>query len=244
MIKENLIKNLLQLLFIEVLFEVGFINIVKIFNISSNLYTIFIEKTLFLILLVTLNRKLTKIHIQFSIQLDRHEINNLVMLIVMLFGIGIMHIDRILYAFVIGLVACLTEEYLMRGIVLTSLISIFQNFKNKYARILLPVMISSIFFGSEHLINLYSQNLSMTIVQVVMTTAMGFVLSGIFLRTTNLLYPMVCHFSLDYLIIIINGISENSNVSIYDVIFPTIFYLFVGFVIMLPIFDQNQNTIR
>lgn len=244
MAKKSLIKNLLLVLFIEIIFEVGFINVLKILNISYGLYAIVMDKTLFLILLFTLNKKLTKQHIQFSIKLDRHKSNNMIVLIVVLLLIGLTHIDRFLYAFTIGLVACLTEEYLMRGIVLGSLLHIFQDLKNKYARILLPVSISSILFGTEHFINLYSQSFDMTVGQVMMTTAIGFVFSGAFLWTQNLLYPILCHFILDYLVIIVYGISQNSNATINNMIFPSLIYLFVSFIIIFPVFDQRQDIVR
>ncbi|WP_396022072.1 CPBP family glutamic-type intramembrane protease [Bombilactobacillus thymidiniphilus] len=68
-------------------------------------------------------------------------------------------------------------------------------------------------FGSEHFLNLYSQSFSATIIQVLQTTAMGFVFASIFVRTNNLLFPMLCHFSLDYVVTILWGMQNSSNIS-------------------------------
>ncbi|WP_153384956.1 type II CAAX prenyl endopeptidase Rce1 family protein [Companilactobacillus halodurans] len=230
-----LVKNLLYVLLIQLAFEITFINILNLFNISSSLPTLVIDKVLFLGLLFFLNNKFTKKRIPFSIKLSINERKCVFLIFLILAILGLTNIQNFLDAFIIGLIACTTEEYLMRGIVLISLLRIFQNSKNNYLRILLPIAFSSILFGLDHFINLYSQNFIMTFAQVIATTATGFVLASIFLRTRNLLYPMLCHFGLDFLIVITKGMPQDTNVSLVSVLLPSAFYLFISFVILVPI---------
>ena len=236
-----LIKHLFLVLFIEVSFEILFINILKILNIPSNLYTLTLDKVIFFILLLFLNNKLTKQNVHFSVKVDNNGKKYIFMIFVVLLLIGLTHINTFFEATIIGLIACTTEEYLMRGVVLISFLQIFKNSKNIYIRILFPIFLSSILFGTEHFINLYSQNLSMTLAQVIATTASGFVLASIFLRTGNLLYPMIGHFSLDFFIVSLNGMSQNTNVSISSVILPSLFYLFISFIILIPILGKHNH---
>ncbi|WP_396022071.1 CPBP family glutamic-type intramembrane protease [Bombilactobacillus thymidiniphilus] len=99
-------------------------------------------------------------------------------------------------------------------------------------------------FGSEHFLNLYSQSFSATIIQVLQTTAMGFVFASIFVRTNNLLFPMLCHFSLDYVVTILWGMQNSSNISFGSAIGVSVFYLIVGLFILMPILTDNKLKVE
>nr|WP_252894968.1 CPBP family intramembrane glutamic endopeptidase [Liquorilactobacillus satsumensis] len=107
---------------------------------------------------------------------------------------------KFLAAFTIGLIASTTEEYLFRGIILVTLLRLFWRSTKQSTRILFPAIISSVLFGLEHFLNLYSQNFSLTTIQVCQTMAMGFLFASLFIRTKNLLFPIICHFGIDFVV--------------------------------------------
>lgn len=98
----------------------------------------------------------------------------------------------------------------------------------------MPVIISSILFGLEHFLNLYSQSFSLTMVQVCQTMAMGTLFASIFIRTKNLLFSIICHFCIDFVITTLWGIQNPTGVSFKSSFFITILYLIIGFAILTP----------
>lgn len=235
-----LLKKLFLLIILEVSFEILYINFLKFFSISNNLLTLILNKSLFFIFVFILNSKLTKIEIPFSLHLNTIKRKNLIGITEVLFLIGLLHPQNLISALVVGTVACITEEYLMRGIVLISLLDIFQRLNNPVSRLLVPSLISCMLFGMEHFINLYSQDFVSTLVQVIITTAMGFVFSSLFIRTQNILFPMICHFGIDFLIISFNGIPKTLNVPLINAVAPAIFYSFIGFIILIPSWTKTN----
>ena len=85
------------------------------------------------------------------------------------------------------------EEYLFRGLVLNVLLEKMKNdrFKNKIA----TVILSSLFFGAVHLLNLFSEPrmINATIAQVFYATFIGIFLGVLYLRTNNIWVVVFYH---------------------------------------------------
>ncbi|OQR54834.1 CPBP family intramembrane glutamic endopeptidase [Bacillus sp. CDB3] len=94
---------------------------------------------------------------------------------------------------VISTIASVTfEEILMRGILLNGFIKVWNHKTNA---IWLSVIWSSLIFSLTHLANLSSgQKLNVTMIQLVFTVGLGFFCAAIYIRTNNLLIPIIAHF--------------------------------------------------
>ena len=147
---QKLVNKLCLVIFFELLFELLAINFLKAISEYNNLIFLALSKSLFLILLIILNKKLTRQQIPFSLKLNREQQKLIGVLIAGLVLIGLINKKNILMAITIGLIASTTEEYLFRGIVLVALLKLSYQTKKAYMRILIPVIISSMLFGLEH----------------------------------------------------------------------------------------------
>ena len=93
-----------------------------------------------------------------------------------------------LIAVVSTIAAVSYEEILLRGLLLNGLLKSLEPEKNG---ILLAVIWSSVLFSLVHAINLLSgAPLDATLLQLIYTTAMGFLFAAVYLRTNNLLIPL------------------------------------------------------
>ncbi|WP_415590754.1 CPBP family intramembrane glutamic endopeptidase [Liquorilactobacillus ghanensis] len=241
---KGLTLRLFLVVFFEVLFEFLIINLLRGIGEYNNLVFLFWDKCLFFSLLIVLNATLTQQKIHFSIKLNKEQRKLIFTLTIILIVIGLVNKGNFLSAFIIGLIASTTEEYLFRGIILVTLFKLFRNSKSQLSRILFPLVISSVLFGLEHFLNLYSQSLFLTVVQVCQTMAMGFLFACIFVRTRNLLFPIVCHFCIDFIITAFWGMQNNNNVSFKSSIFIIILYLIVGFAILMPTLTDNNPLVK
>jgi membrane protease YdiL (CAAX protease family) len=241
---QKLVNKLCLVIFFELLFELLAINFLKAISEYNNLIFLALSKSLFLILLIILNKKLTRQQIPFSLKLNREQQKLIGVLIAGLVLIGLINKKNILMAITIGLIASTTEEYLFRGIVLVALLKLSYQTKKAYMRILIPIIISSMLFGLEHFLNLYSQNLNLTIIQVCQTMAMGYIFASIFLRTKNLLFSMICHFSLDFIVTIFWGMKNDPGASMTYSIVPILIYLILGSIILVPVLTEGSLKIK
>ena len=125
------------------------------------------------------------------------------------------------------------EEFLFRGLVLNVLLAKIQNdrFKGKME----AVILSSLFFGAVHLLNLFSepQMLNATIAQVFYATFIGIFLGALYLRTNNIWVVVFYHAIYDIvseLPAIFHTIpaQEMADISILDAIITAAFaFIFV-----------------
>ncbi|HDR3347235.1 TPA: CPBP family intramembrane metalloprotease [Bacillus cereus] len=101
-----------------------------------------------------------------------------------------------LIAVVSTIAAVSYEEILLRGLLLNGLLKAWSQKKNG---ILLAVIWSSVLFSLVHAINLLSgAPLDATLLQLIYTTAMGFLFAAVYLRTNNLLIPIIGHFVINF----------------------------------------------
>lgn len=138
------------------------------------------------------------------------------------------HIHRISEAILIGLSGALPEEFVFRGVILGKLESLPHHGSYK------PVIITSILFALIHFVNLNSQNIIVTVFQVVEVFGMGFFFCALYLSSKTLLAAIFAHFCIDYSATILNGLKNSSTynsvsfTSILSVIIWTSIFLIVG----------------
>lgn len=99
------------------------------------------------------------------------------------------HIDRIPLALAVGVGAGVFEEYLFRGVILRGILSL----SNDPHRVWIAVLTSSFMFGISHMINIGHQPLEPTIVQGASAMILGLFLAALYLRTKNIIWPMLFH---------------------------------------------------
>lgn len=109
-------------------------------------------------------------------------------------------IGQLILGLVISLISAaivgFTEETLVRGALLNSLMKIFSS--SKY-RILLSSIISSVLFGALHLLNILNgQAVAETLYQVLYAAAIGFCFSMIVFITKSLAIPIIVHTIIDW----------------------------------------------
>lgn len=90
------------------------------------------------------------------------------------------------YGGYVGLIG-ITEEYIYRGVLLPLLAKALPE------KTLLVIIIDSLAFGSVHLINLTGLNLSYVLPQLMLAAITGLLLCGVYLKTQNLILPMLLH---------------------------------------------------
>lgn len=99
----------------------------------------------------------------------------------------------------------IAEEITFRGMILGSLIHNWQGKKP----ILGSVLLSSLIFGLTHAINAFSQPLPNTIVQIVVAFSLGVILAFMYLRTNNLITPILFHMLVDFTSISLTNSTES-----------------------------------
>lgn len=89
------------------------------------------------------------------------------------------------------------EEFLFRGLILNTLLKKLQS--DQYKNKMIAIVISSLLFGSVHLLNLFSepQMLYATIDQVFYASFIGIFLGALYLRTNNIWVVVFYHFIYD-----------------------------------------------
>ena len=134
---------------------------------------------------------------------------------------------------ILGLAPGISEEVVFRGFIISNLMRIR---KNKNLSIYWIVCLSAIPFGLVHLVNIaVGANVSYTIVQTFFAICLGFLFAGVYLRTGNLIVPIIIHSLIDmsglcsseFLSSDVTGLVSQAPVA-YDFIF-----LFVMSIIML-----------
>ncbi|MDR0298062.1 MAG: CPBP family intramembrane metalloprotease [Streptococcaceae bacterium] len=126
------------------------------------------------------------------------------------------------------------EEFLFRGLILGTLIS-------KGKSLLFSVIVSSFLFGLLHAINIFHQPLLNTIIQVGYAMPMGALLAVVYIKTNNLIYPILMHAMQDLMAISVSGTSSSSETSLLAVVQTYIIYLGLAFIILYADTQQMKN---
>ncbi|WP_286136559.1 CPBP family intramembrane glutamic endopeptidase [Philodulcilactobacillus myokoensis] len=118
------------------------------------------------------------------------------------------------------------EEYVFRGVIFKAFLN---KFKKNYKGILISILFSSFLFGLIHSLNIInSQNISSTSFQALNALIFGIVMSTVYLRTRNIIFPILSHIIYDFLAgVTYTTIDSNSTGVIVFYIFLIIFAAFM-----------------
>ncbi len=136
------------------------------------------------------------------------------------------------YCFTIGL----TEEFLCRGWLLTEFI---ERYGYDYKHVKLSILSSAIIFGCMHFTNIFAgQTVFETVMQVIQTAGMGYLLGTVFYRTRNIWSVVFIHafydFSLmltdigQYAVCTSTGVTESNLTTILVSVLLAVIYLALG----------------
>lgn len=135
------------------------------------------------------------------------------------------------------------EEYIFRGIVLTSLLTIFKD-KLTTKNVLFCMIIASFLFSICHLENLRTHSLTLTLIQVIQTFGMGLMFCSLYVRKGSLALPIFTHFAIDYSISLFNSTANNPTNPInliIGLVLPLITYVILAIIVLRPFHPSNWN---
>ncbi|EJF00526.1 CPBP family intramembrane glutamic endopeptidase [Liquorilactobacillus mali] len=148
---------------------------------------------------------------------------------------------RIVDTILLALSAAVFEELFFRGILLNNMI---QHSKRNFSSYLSAILVSSILFGVTHMINLFGQSFSATLLQAVNAFAIGIMLAAIYLRTGSLKWTILYHFMLDFTGILINHsivIATPTSQKWLGILFVDLLYISAG---MILVRKKQQNKLE
>lgn len=135
---------------------------------------------------------------------------------------------------VTALVIAIAEEMAYRGQILIQSIR-WTKSKKPY---LFGLLLSSFLFAVSHLVNLSSQPIKATIIQVITTFSVGLILGVIYLTSGNLFFPVMIHFLIDFSALTQNNSMNSTNNSFL----PCIVMLVIAMIILITQ-KYNQRLI-
>ena len=133
-----------------------------------------------------------------------------------------------------ALIVAIAEEMAYRGQILIQSIR-WTKSKNPY---LFGLFLSSFLFSISHLVNLSSQPVKATIIQVITTFSVGLILGIIYLTSGNFFFPVMIHFLIDF-----SAFTQtNSMNSTSNSFLPCIVMLVIAMIILITQ-KYNQRLI-
>lgn len=101
----------------------------------------------------------------------------------------------------VAISAGIFEEFFFRGLLLPYAIRMFRG----QHQMLWGVLLSSLLFGISHMLNLGKQPLEPTLVQGASAFLIGLFMAALYLRTHNLIWPILFHFTNDFGSVLASG---------------------------------------
>lgn len=184
-----------------------------------------------------------RIHWKLNIGKKTISITSIIILILILLSVS--HSQRIPLSLLNGILAAIPEEYIFRGIVLTSLLTIFKD-KLTTKNVLFCMIIASFLFSICHLENLRTHSLTLTLIQVVQTFGMGLMFCSLYVRKGSLALPIFIHFAIDYSISLFNSTANNPTNPInliIGLVLPLTTYIILAIIVLRPFHPSNWNLI-
>lgn len=117
-------------------------------------------------------------------------------------------LNELIVCFFTALAAGVCEEFLFRNLVFNFFIGVFKNSKNI---LFWTSFISSIIFGSMHLVNLGRQDILTTLEQVCLAFTLGIILCSMHILSNSMWLPVALHFLWDFSPLVKTGISQSTN---------------------------------
>ncbi|WP_057745220.1 CPBP family intramembrane glutamic endopeptidase [Liquorilactobacillus capillatus] len=211
----------------------------------SGMQGLFFYKTCSLISLLCLNYFITKQTIYFRFKMSANIVKAMLLLPAVFFIFFIAGSKNIPAAFSIGILGAVPEEYLFRGIVLAKMLRLFAvKLNNQKLNMIISAILSSAAFGAMHLINLSHQPLGFTVAQMAQTFGFGMLLAAVYLKSGSIVFPMLVHFALDSIVILMVGYSKAMSGSQHVSVLLTIVMLGIYTSISVGmILDSNENKL-
>ncbi|MFT8669276.1 MAG: CPBP family intramembrane glutamic endopeptidase [Liquorilactobacillus hordei] len=136
---------------------------------------------------------------------------------------------HIVDALLLALAVAVFEETFFRGILINNMLRYSARSFSGYLSV---ILCSSILFGVTHMVNLFGQSFSATLLQAINAFSIGVMLAAIYLRTGSLKWTILYHFMLDFTGIVINEgivIAAPTPQRWFGVFVIDILYIFTGF---------------
>jgi membrane protease YdiL (CAAX protease family) len=139
----------------------------------------------------------------------------------------------------IAVIAAVPEEFAFRGVILGSLITHLK-IESVSRRVGAAIVLSSALFSLAHLGNIGSQGLTVTLMQVIEVFGLGCVLGALYVRKGSLLFPMLAHGFLDYMVTIMHGYAATVgsagalNATLFSAVLHMLMYIGLAIIICKP----------
>lgn len=232
---------LLFLIFTQVVFDIVAIFVFQIG--VSNPILLICKKILLLLILIIFNRYLLKTKIFYNFRFSRETKQLFILIVIIEVLLAIMNPEKIIMAISIGLMAGIVEEYLCRGLIFGTLYQLFQRKRTIFGKLIVPILLTNLIFSLEHLFNLGSQPVLITVGQMIQTFGMGILFTCLYIRTQNLLISMVAHFTLDSVLVFLLPATQtgqtNSIITLGQAMIVMIIYILFGIKIIKPALNRK-----
>ncbi|SYW04148.1 putative metal-dependent membrane protease [Oenococcus oeni] len=129
--------------------------------------------------------------------------------------------SNLIIYFLTAITTAISEEYLFRGLILARLLSTSKT-------TIFPLIVTSLLFGTMHLIHLFDQSFFTTLNQVIQVSFVGFTLGTLYLVTHSIYFPIVLHATLDLVPFILIDTSGGSSDSWMNTFVYSLIYLLIG----------------
>lgn len=190
-----------------------------------------------------LNRFYLKTRVSWWAKIDRNWLWGLALLIVLVGDATLnpqftLTVGAIVWALVLGVVVAIFEEYVFRGLLVTTLRAHFGMSEFWTA------LWSGIVFGLAHTVNVFqSGNLLDTIAQIMQAVGLGFFLAALYLISNNLWLPIIGHAIIDSFDQLAFGtLSNAASTSLLTGIIYAIVFLGLGVLIIKTHADLPKAT--
>ncbi|KRL02417.1 CPBP family intramembrane glutamic endopeptidase [Liquorilactobacillus capillatus] len=140
-------------------------------------------------------------------------------------------------ALIVGTIASIPEEYIFRSVILGSLLSGISHVR-AVKPVLIQIAVSSLLFSLYHLGNVRFDGLPGTLLQMIQVLGLGFLLGCLYVKKGSLIFPLIVHFFLDYIVTIIGkgvvapSVSQLTIFSLGSALFIMCVYVMVGLILL------------
>lgn len=202
-------------------------------SLSTNLYSVIQEIIPLILTIVVISLVQQKILLEITKQISIIVLFLLIIIAILI--IPHLNSDSLTINLFILLLASIFEELYFRGYLLPQLTIIFKN-RHKSNYILFSIFISSILFGATHIVNVLSQSLFSTFIQIITACILGVILSVFYIRTRSIITPIIVHFAFN--VSTLSAVPQSLSHFSTTGIIPIIIY---GLIAYLLIRSTNNN---
>ena len=144
-------------------------------------------------------------------------------------------LSAILLILIVALLVGITEEYIFRGLILGRLVSSGRS-------VLVALIVSSTLFACTHFINLLHNSLYNVSLQVLYAIPLGAFLGLLYLKSNNILYPILAHAIQDFAAFFISGGKMDSTSATPNSVLQI--YILFGIIILAYYLTGKKQLVR